>query len=84
MTLYTPLLALGVSLILIGMVLLLLTLKPAQHKQEISRGGFFVGVIGFIPIVFGGRRMLKFGFLAILILTILMGLILMNPSLIGW
>jgi uncharacterized membrane protein len=84
LTLYTPVLALGVSLILIGMVLLLLTLKPAQRKHEISRGGFFVGVIGFIPIVFGGRRMLKFGLLAILMLTILMGLALINPSLIGW
>jgi len=84
LTLYTPLIALGVSLILIGMVMLLLTLKPAQRKQEISRGGFFVGVIGFIPIVFGGRKMFKFGLLAILILTILMGLALSNPSLIGW
>jgi len=28
--------------------------------------------------------MLKFGLLAILILTILMGLALINPSLIGW
>lgn len=84
LNIYAPLLALGISLIMIGAILLILSLKPVQSKQGVSSGGFFVGVIGFLPIIFVGRKMLRLWLVAIIVSSILLGLVLLNPGLIGW
>jgi len=80
-----PMLALGLSITAIGIVMLILSFRPARRKGEAIRRGVGVVFIGPLPIVFGGsKKLVLIGMAAALAMALLLLIAYTNPSMVGW
>lgn len=85
MAVSVPLLVFGLSLTAIGMVMLLLSLRPRDGRKGLEHRGAAVIFLGPIPIVFGGKGRWTFmGVAVAAVIALLLVVASMNPDLIGW